>query len=74
MHTARKLKNLKKTGIQEKYEEVYTDINWAEYMVCAREMGMSEEEFMHSCPIFFNECYRIFLQRKREEVKALYGK
>lgn len=43
-------------------------------MVCAREMGMSEEEFWHSCPIFFNECYQVFSQRKREEMRMIYGK
>ena len=42
-------------------------------MVAARTMGMSEEEFMNSCPIFFNECYRVFVERNLEEVKSLYG-
>lgn len=43
-------------------------------MVCARKMGMSEDEFWNSCPIFFNECYQIFLRDKEEEVEALYGR
>ena len=47
-------------------------MDWATYMVCAREMGMSEEEFWNSDPIFFNECYNVYIQRKMEEVKALY--
>lgn len=42
-------------------------------MVCARLMGMSEEEFMNSCPIFFNECYQAFMERRSEEVRMLYG-
>lgn len=43
-------------------------------MVSAKEMGMSEEEFFNSCPIFFNECYELFVKRKREEVMMLYGR
>jgi len=43
-------------------------------MVVAREMGMSESEFWNSDPIFFNECYEIFLRKKMEEVRMLYGK
>ena len=27
-------------------------------MVAARKMGMSEEEFWNSDPIFFNECWK----------------
>ena len=42
-------------------------------MICARKMGMSEEEFWNSCPIFFNECYQVFMERKQEEVRMLYG-
>ena len=29
-------------------------------MVDAREMGMTEDEFFHSCPVFFCEQYEIF--------------
>lgn len=50
------------------------DTNWAEYMVAARKMGMSEEEFWNSDPIFFNECYEIFARERESEVSALYGK
>ena len=44
------------------------NIDWAEYMVIARKMGMSEEEFWNSDPIFFNKCYEIFLRKKEYEV------
>ena len=50
------------------------DMNWAEYMMAARRMGMSEEEFWNSDPIFFNECYEVFQKEKRKEVEALYGR
>lgn len=43
-------------------------------MIAAREMGMSEEEFFNSDPIFFNECYEIFRDRKRKELMSLYGR
>lgn len=43
-------------------------------MICAREMGMNENEFFSSCPIFFVECYRVFIERKKEEMMALYGR
>lgn len=49
------------------------ELNWAEYMMAARRMRMSEEEFWNSDPIFFNECYEIYQRDKRNEVKALYG-
>lgn len=42
-------------------------------MICAREMGMSEKEFWNSCPIFFNECYEVFVKRRMNEVRNLYG-
>lgn len=48
-------------------------MNWAEYIVAAREMGMSEEEFWSSDPIFFNECYEIFQKKKQREVREIYG-
>lgn len=40
-------------------------------MVLAREMGLSEEEFFHSDPIFFNECASKFadLQRKKGGIR-----
>lgn len=50
------------------------DINWAEYMTCAKEMGMSQDEFWGSDPIFFNECYEILQERKQRGVIALYGR
>lgn len=62
---------LKKTG-EDEGEAV--DINWPEYMIAARKMGMSEEEFWNSDPIFFNECYEVFQKEKRKEVEALYGR
>lgn len=39
-------------------------------MVCARKMGISEEEFWNSDPIFFNECLEVFtnLERQKEGV------
>lgn len=37
-------------------------------MVAAKKMGMSEEEFWNSDPIFFNECLEVFIKiRRREE-------
>lgn len=36
-------------------------------MVLAREMGMSEEEFWGSCPIFFNECLEKFLELQEKK-------
>ena len=35
-------------------------------MVWARKMGMSEDEFMHSDPIFFNECLEIFIELENQ--------
>ena len=58
------MKRIKKRTGEEQYEEDLSEIDWAEYMVCAREMGMSEEEFFNSDPIFFNECYEIFKERE----------
>ena len=48
------------------------DIDWAEYRICAAEMGMSEEEFFNCDPIFFNEMYEKFWERKK--VGELYGR
>ena len=42
-------------------------------MVVAREMGMSEDEFWNSCPIFFNEVADKFYEKKRREYGALMG-
>ncbi len=36
-------------------------------------MGMSEEEFWNSTPVFFNECYEEYQRQWRQEVRALYG-
>ena len=33
---------------------------------------MSEAEFWNSDPIFFNECYNVYMRRKMEEAKVLY--
>lgn len=35
-------------------------------MVMARKMGMSEDEFMNSDPIFFNECLEIFMKLEQK--------
>lgn len=34
-------------------------------MVCAKEMGMSEDEFWHSCPIFFNEVFEKYMSLQK---------
>ena len=47
-------------------KEETLDIDWAEYMVMARKMGMSEDEFMNSDPIFFNECLEIFMKLEQK--------
>lgn len=39
-------------------------------MTAARKMGMSEEEFWNSDPVFFNECYEEFQRDRRQEVKG----
>lgn len=44
------------------------DIDWAEYIMVARKMGMSETEFFNSDPIFFNECFEKFCEKQRREV------
>lgn len=44
------------------------------YMVAAKEMGMSEDEFWNSDPIFFNRCYETFLRKRDEMVRKLYGR
>lgn len=49
-------------------------MDWAEYMTAARKMGMSEEEFWNSDPIFFNRCYEAYQKDREREVRALYGR
>ena len=49
------------------------DIDWAEYMVCARKMGMSEDEFWNSDPVFFNECLEVFTELEKRKRGALIG-
>ena len=44
------------------------DIDWAEYVMAARKIGMSEEEIYNSDPIFFNRCYELFQRQKGNEV------
>lgn len=67
------------TGFQKEYEKYskkktesgdaeVMDIDWAEYVMAARKMGMSEEEFYNSDPIFFNRCYELFQRQKENEV------
>jgi hypothetical protein len=67
------LTKLKKRGIESTDESIQLEINWAEYMVDAREMGMTEDEFFHSCPVFFCEQYEIFCEKKARMVRTLYG-
>lgn len=43
-------------------------------MTAARKMGMSEEEFWNSSPVFFNECYEEFQKDRGEEMRAIYGR
>lgn len=43
-------------------------------MIAARKMGMSEEEFWNSDPVFFNECFEAYQKDREREVKALYGR
>lgn len=42
-------------------------------MVTAKKMGMSEEEFWNSDPIFFNECLEVFIEiwRKEGELRGM---
>lgn len=61
----------KKTG--ESYEDA-VDIDWVEYMLAAKEMGMNEKEFWNSDPIFFNKCYERYQEWKMREVRQLYGR
>lgn len=56
---------IKKRGIESTDESIQLEINWAEYMVDAREMGMTEDEFFHSCPVFFANNTRYSVRRKR---------
>ena len=65
----------KKSRCAEQYEtDAPVKIDFAEYLVTAREMGMSEEEFWNSCPIFYNEQLDAYGRRKRELAKALSGR
>lgn len=59
------------TSAEEEAEEEPIEINWAEYMVVARKMGMNEDEFWNSDPVFFNECLEVF--EKMEKQKAGVG-
>ena len=63
----------KKEEYESTDESIQLEINWAEYMVDAREMGMTEDEFFHSCPAFFVEQYEIFCEKKARMVRTLYG-
>ena len=42
-------------------------------MVAARKMGMSEEEFWNSDPIFFNECLEVLMEVEKAKGGALIG-
>nr|DAL60640.1 MAG TPA_asm: hypothetical protein [Caudoviricetes sp.]DAP22622.1 MAG TPA: hypothetical protein [Caudoviricetes sp.] len=41
-------------------------------MIAAKQMGMSEEEFLNSCPFFFSECfsYYLMMQQSGGEIDA----
>lgn len=79
-NSAKRLINIKKrsnkkesaTDQEEKKEEI--EINWAEYMVAARMMGMSENEFFNSDPIFFNECLEVWQEVEKKKVGVIYGR
>lgn len=60
------------TDQEEEKEEI--EINWAEYMVAARMMGMSENEFFNSDPIFFNECLEVWQEVEKKKVGVIYGR
>lgn len=62
----------KKVDKYKKKEEI--EINWAEYMVAARMMGMSENEFFNSDPIFFNECLEVWQEVEKKKVGVIYGR
>ena len=79
-NSAKRLINIKKrshkkesaTDQEEEKEEI--EINWAEYMVAARMMGMSENEFFNSDPIFFNECLEVWQEVEKKKVGVIYGR
>ena len=79
-NSAKRLINIKKrsnkkesaTDQEEKKEEI--EINWVEYMVAARMMGMSENEFFNSDPIFFNECLEVWQEVEKKKVGVIYGR
>ena len=48
-------------------------MEWAEYMIIAREMGFSESEFWNSDPIFFNLQAESYYKHKEEKYNALAG-
>ena len=39
-------------------------------MVVARKMGMNEDEFWNSDPVFFNECLEVFDKMEKQKVGA----
>ena len=41
-------------------------------MTCAREMGMTEDEFWKSDPVFFNECLEKFYERKKKMIESIF--
>lgn len=43
-------------------------------MVAARMMGMSENEFFKSDPIFFNECLEVWQEVEKKKVGVIYGR
>lgn len=43
-------------------------------MVAARMMGMSENEFFNSDPIFFNECLKVWQEVEKKKVGVIYGR
>lgn len=43
-------------------------------MYAARKMGMSEEEFWNSDPVFFNECLDVFVNIESQKGGGSIGK
>ena len=54
---------LKKTGTPADGEGL--DVDWAEYRICAAEMGMSEEEFFNCDPSFLTKCTKNFGRERK---------
>lgn len=60
------INTIKKTS--EDYEDII-EIDWVSYMLAAKEMCISEEEFWDTDPIFFNKLYEKYQENKIKEMK-----